>query len=311
VRAPELPHPHRVPLLASMLAITAGVVWSFGAVTARKADDTDAFQYLLWRSIGIIVVIEVIALVRRRPPVTPPAFRTDRLMLLACGCLLLASIAFVYAIKNTAPANAAFLASITPLTAVLLAKLVLGERLTRVTIVALAVALVGLCITVVGDVEAGNMVGNVAALLASLGFAGYTVCLRLDTRRNWSPVLPGYAVIMIGICAVVTVVNGRTFVPPPADIALALLHGGVFIVVGTLLFNHATRQIPAVALAVFAQSETVFVPVWAFLFLNDDPTTTSLIGGVVIALAVIGKAVVDARWPPATAPTSVAPVVVP
>ena len=55
------------------------------------------------------------------------------MMVAGRGCLLLASIAFVYAVKTTTPANAAFLASITPLVAVLLAKVTLGEPLTRVT----------------------------------------------------------------------------------------------------------------------------------------------------------------------------------
>ena len=51
-------------------------------------------------------------------------------MLLACAWLLLASIAFVYAVKTTTPANAAFLSSITPLVAVLLARVTLREPLT-------------------------------------------------------------------------------------------------------------------------------------------------------------------------------------
>ena len=60
----------RVPLVASVFALSAGLVWSFGGVTARSADHSDAFQYLIWRSVGIIVVIELIARWRRRPAVT-------------------------------------------------------------------------------------------------------------------------------------------------------------------------------------------------------------------------------------------------
>ena len=293
---------HGAPLLASTIVIGAGIVWSFGALAARLAEGADAFQYLIWRSVAIIVVIEVAALVRRRPAVTPVAFRSGPLMLLTCACLLLASIAFVYAVKNTAPANAAFLASVTPLIAVLLARVVLGEPLTAVTIAAVAVAILGLCITVVGDLEAGNMVGNVAAVLAAVGFAGYAVCVRTDLTRDWSPVLPGYAVAMIALCAVITLAAGGPLVPPLADIALAVLHGGVFIVVGTLLFNRASRQVPAGAMTILAQSEMVFVPVWAFLVLDDSPTPTSLIGGLIILTAVVSKAVLDARRPTPVAP---------
>jgi drug/metabolite transporter (DMT)-like permease len=287
----------RVPLLASVFALSAGLVWSFGGVTARSAEHSDAFQYLIWRSVGIIVVIELIARWRRRPPVTPIAFTSGRMMLIADVMLLLASIAFVYALKTTTAANAAFLASMTPLIAGVFARVFLGERITRVTLVAIAVALVGLVVTVWGDLEAGDMVGNLAAVMSSVGFAGYTVCVRTDPHRDWSPVMPGYAVMMIAICGVVSVAGGKTLVPPAGDIAYGLLHGGVFIVVGTLLFNVGARQVPAVAMVVFAQTETIFVPVWTYVFLSETPTGTSLLGGAIILAAVLGKAVVDATRP--------------
>ena len=228
----------RVPLVASLAALGSGVVWSFGAILARLADDADAFQYLIWRSIAIVVVIEAAAVVRRRPGATLAAFRSGPMMLLACAALLLASIAFVYAVKTTTPANAAFLSSITPLVAVLLARVTLREPLTVATIVAVAVAFVGLVITVIGDLDAGSTPGNVAALLAAVGFAGYAVCVRTDLRRDWSPVLPGYAVMMIVLCTAITAIGGKTLVPPAIDIGFAAIHGGVFIVVGTLLFNY-------------------------------------------------------------------------
>lgn len=284
-----------VPLAASLMAIGAGVIWSLGVITVRKADDVDAFQYMIWRSVAIVIVIEVMARWRGRRPVTPSAFRSGWLMVLACLCLLTASIAFVYAVKNTAPANAAFLGSTTPLLAVVLARFALGERLTRVTIVAVAVAFVGLVITVSGDVQTGSMIGNASAFAAALGFAGYTVCVRSHPRRSWSPVMPGYALMMIALCATITVVNGKPLVPPARDIGLAGLHGGAFIVFGTLLFNRAARQIPAVAMTVLAQSEMLFVAVWAFAFLHDTPSGTELVGGLTIVAAVVGKALVDNR----------------
>jgi len=288
-------HAEAVPFLASLVALGSGVVWSFGAIAARLADQSDAFQYLIWRSLAIIVVIEAIARLSGRPFATPKAFRSGGMMLLACGCLLLASIAFVYAVKTTTPANAAFLASVTPLMAVLLAKLTLGEPLTRTTIGAVAVAFVGLCVTVMSDLEAGSLAGNIAALMSSVGFAGYAICLRTDPRRDWSPVMPGYAVMMIAICGAVTVIKGETFAPPAKDIAYATVHGGVFIVVGTFLFNVASRQITAVAMAVFAQTEMLFVPIWALLVLSERPPAMSVVGGAIIATAIVGKAVLDAR----------------
>jgi drug/metabolite transporter (DMT)-like permease len=216
-------------------------------------------------------------------------------MLTANVGLFTASLGFVYAIKNTTAANAAFLASLTPLLAVLLARVVLGEHLTRVTVGAIVLAFVGLGVMLTADLGVGNMKGNIAAVCSSFGFAVYTVCVRSDPRADWSPVLPGYASMMIAVGAAVSLANGRPVVPPIDDIGLALFHGGILIVVGTLLYNEATRHLPAVAMTVFAQTETVFVPLWIFLWFSERPRNTTLLGGAIILVAVVGKAVLDAR----------------
>lgn len=284
----------RLPLLASLMGLGAGVVWSFGGITSRLADHTDAFQYMVWRSLGVMVVIEIMFALKGNRWPTYRAWTSGNTMRLANFGLFLASIAFVYAVKTTTPATAAFLGSLTPLVAVVFARF-LGERLSRSTIVALVVALVGLVLTVVGDLDAGNMVGNISALLACVGFAIYTVCLRTDTTRDWSPVLSGYALMMVVVCTTVVLIEGKTLVPPVGDIGWALLHGAVFIVLGTVLFNAASKQVPAVPMTVFAQTEMVFVPIWAFLILGMTPKPLSVLGGVIIFFAVVGKAFFDAR----------------
>ncbi len=291
-----------VPIAASLMALGSGVVWSFGAVTARMAKHADAFQYLIWRSVGVLVVMEVMTAIRREPMMLPRAYKSGKWMLSADFGLLLASFMFVYAVKTTTAANASFLGSVTPLAAVVLARIVLGERLSRVTLGAIVVAFVGLIVTVFGDLHAGNMLGNAAALTASVGFAIYTISLRSNPNADWSPVLSGYAAAMIVLCSVITLANGKTLLPPAKDMCLALLHGAVFIVVGTKLFNRGSKSVPAVPMTIFAQTEMVFVPLWAFLVLSEAPKVATVVGGAIIFAAVVGKAVLD------TAPGAVQPV---
>ena len=289
------PTTHRVPLVASLMAGGAGVVWALGAVTVRLAKHTDAFQYLIWRSLGVIVVMEVLTRARGQRPLLPRAYNQGRTMLIGCVGLFLASICYVYALKTTTPANAAFLASVTPIFAVLLARVILHERLNRVTIGAVLLALCGLLVIVAGDISGGNMIGNLAALTSSLGFAVYTVCVRSEPNHDWSPILPGYAFMMIIVCVVVTLAHGKTVLPPASDTVYALLHGAAFIVVGTILFNVGSRTVPAVPMTVFAQSETVFVPIFIFIWFGTAPRAMTLLGGAIIVTAVVGKAVLDSR----------------
>jgi drug/metabolite transporter, DME family len=289
----------RVPVGASLIAIAAGVTWSFGALLARKAESADSWQYLLWRSIAVVLVMEVVTAIPKRtwsvrssPAVV--AWTSGWVMALANVGLFGASLGYVYAIKTTTAANAAFLASITPLVAVIIARIVLNERMNWVTGAAIALATLGLAVMVSSDLSAGNMAGNIAALLSSVGFAVFTVCVRSSAERGWGPVLSGYAVAMIVLCTTVTIVNANTVVPPFADIAYAVVHGGVLIIVGTTAYNYASRHVPAVPMTVFAQSETVFAPLWVFLFLGERPKVATLFGASLILAAIIGKATLDA-----------------
>jgi DME family drug/metabolite transporter len=292
-------HTARVVTLAPIMALTAGALWSFGTVLARVADRSDAFQYLTWRSLGIIVVVEAWALIAGKPQSTLRAFTSGRRMMAANVALLLASIGFVYAVKTTSAANAAFLGSMAPLFGVVVARVFLGERIPIRTYVAIAVAFAGLIVMVVGDLQAGdfadNVVGNLAALLSAAGFAFYAAIVRSAPERDWSPVLPGYGVMMIAICATVTLADGKSVVPPVSDISLALVHGAVFIVGGTLIFNVASRHVPAAAMTLFAQTELVLLPIWAYLLLSETPTASTLLGGSIIVVAVVSMAVLDTR----------------
>ncbi len=282
-------------MVASIIAFSAGLVWSLGTLTARLADSSDAWQYLMWRSVGVFAVVELYGHWTGKGSMTQRCFTGGWVMLLGTFGLLVASLGYVYAVKNTTAANAAFLSSITPLIAVVLSRVFLRERLNRITIGALSLALFGLAITVSGDLQSGNMVGNVSAMFCSVGFAIYTICVRTDPTRDWSPIMAGYAVAMIALCGAVTVVGANTMTPPAGDIGLALLHGSVLIVLGTALFNLGSRTVPAVAMTVLAQSEMAFAPFWVFLVLDERPSGRSLVGGAVILVAVIGKAVLDAR----------------
>ena len=283
----------RASLTPSLMALGAGIVWSLGALTIRSTDGTDVWQYMIWRSVGIIVVVESLSRLRGQRSPTLVAYTSGRPMLIATASLWLSSLAFVYAMKHTTAANASFLASMSPLLTVVAARAVLGERMSSITRWCLGAATVGLVIMVASDVGAGSMDGNVAAILSAVGFAGYTVAVRSDRGGDWSPVMPGYALMMIVVCSAVTLGTGGSLVPPVTHIALAMVHGGFMIVVGTALFNHAARSVPAVAMTVYAQTEMVFVPLWIFLRFNERPAASALLGGLVILGSVTVKAIVD------------------
>lgn len=283
----------------ALLALAAGTMWSFGGITVRFAPDSDAWQYLIWRSVGLLVAIEGWSLARGNGLLLVRFLRSmaarQWIDLVAALALTLAAGAFVYALKATTIANAIFFASVTPLISMVLARSILGERLTWQGLVAIALGLAGLAVMVGSDLGRGSLGGDLVALLSSLGFAIYSICVRLAPKRDFAPALPAYALLSIALCAGMCLVNGRPLAPPPVDIAMALLHGAVFIGIGIPLFNRAAPRVPAVGLVVLAQTETVLSPIWAWLIIGETPALTTLAGGALILSGVVLTAVSGAR----------------
>lgn len=58
------------------MAIGSGGRVDSPAILKRLSEDVDAFQYLIWRSVGIIVVIEILSALKRQPFVR--AWRSGR-----------------------------------------------------------------------------------------------------------------------------------------------------------------------------------------------------------------------------------------
>jgi DME family drug/metabolite transporter len=299
--------PRREFLRGSLLALLAGTLWGFGGLTVRLAPDADSWQYLIWRSAGLGIAVEAWSLVQGRGLLTPRFLAGGWIGYAAAFCLGLAAVSFIFALKTTSVANAMFLSSITPMLTVVLARIVLGEKLDRITVGTILVALLGVTIMVRGDLGGGNLAGNLGAMLSSLGFAGYSVCVRLEPRRDWMPTMAGYAWMTMLVCMAVTLAQGRTLLPPAQDIAMATLHGAVFIGVGIYLFNLASPHVPAVGLTVLAQTEIVLAPVWVYLVFSETPLPTTLIGGALILSAVLGMAVAGSRRGRRATPTPTPP----
>ncbi|MEJ1161254.1 DMT family transporter [Prosthecomicrobium sp. N25] len=280
----------RSPLIGSAMALAAGLLWSFGVLTVRFAAEADPFQYLIWRAVGVMAVMEGISVVSGGGLLLPRFLKTDRLGFVAAAGLVLAAVAFVFALKRTTVANAVFFASTAPLQTAILARIFLGERLGTGGVASILVGLAGLLVMVGGDLGGGDLAGNLGGLFSAFGFAVYAVAVRLGKGRDFAPVLAGYGLLTLLVCLAATLFNGRTLLPPPLDVAMAVTHGAALIGIGTILFNRASRAVPAVGLTVLAQTETVFAPLWVYLVFAETPKATSLAGGALILAAILLKA---------------------
>jgi drug/metabolite transporter (DMT)-like permease len=285
-------------LAAALSVLAGGLCWSFTGVFVRLAPHLDSWQFLVFRGLGVAVAFRLIG----GRPAMAALRRPDALGLLTAAALSVAAIGFIVALKMTSVATALFLSSCAPLLSALLGYWILGERINRRQIGAVALGFCGLAIILSGGFEAGRIVGDLWGLACALAFATVSVCTRLAPRRDFSAAMIGYGALCASISAAVCLSEGVTLAPPPLEALSAFAAGFLLIGIGFMLFLRGAPSVPAVGQTMLAQTETIFGPIWVWLFFGETPPATTLLGGAVILAAVVAMAFAGAGAAPAPRP---------
>jgi drug/metabolite transporter (DMT)-like permease len=199
---------------------------------------------------------------------------------------------FVASNKMTTAANAIFLQSTAPLYLILLAPLLLGERIRRRDLAFLALFAVGLAFFAADATESGSSAtdpraGNVFALLSGLFWALTLLGLRrlgASSDANQTAVIAGNVLVFV-----VCLPFALPIVARPLDTPILLYLGVLQIGLAYVWLTRALRRVPAFEAALILLVEPLFNPVWAWLVHGERPGPWALAGGGVILLATVLK----------------------
>jgi drug/metabolite transporter (DMT)-like permease len=114
----------------------------------------------------------------------------------------------------------------------------------------------------------------------------YTVLLRDSKGRDLRAQVIFTGLIGMLIGSVAAFATGE-FSLPVRDAVLALANGGVLLGVGLPIFNAAGRYVPAARTSLLLLSEIVLAPFWVWLIVDETPGLNTLIGGLVILVALV------------------------
>ena len=281
----------RKHLKGFLLVVLAATLWSFGALIVRYmvAAQSYQWQYLFFRGLTIAIVLLIYLIAREGAGLTDRIRRIGLSGLLgACG-LVAAFSGFIWSITLTTAANTLFMLAATPFIAAFLGIMLLQEKIRHHTWVAMIVALVGMLVMVVEGLEAGNLFGNLMALVSAVGFAIFAVSLR------WRKETPQFTTVALAgvLCALLTLVilffDNNSLAMPHRNIYLSILHG--FIVgSGLILFSMGAKFLPAAELALLTMVEVIGGVLWVYLPIfgvHEVPSALTVIGGAIVLCAII------------------------
>jgi len=207
-------------------------------------------------------------------------------------------ILYTLANKETTAANAIFLQDTAPLYLLLLSPLLLRERIERWDVVLLLALAGGASLLFISTQEPlatapRPQLGNALALGASFTWALSLLGLRWIAVRGKSTAEEPLAVIVAGCAlafAAAVIAQWPASLYPIAEWQTAnwsiVIYLGVFqIALAYMLLTRAVRRISALEASLLLLTEPVFVPIWAWLVLDETLAPLALAGGAIIVAA--------------------------
>lgn len=263
---------HQAGILA---VVVAAIIWSTGGLFIKLLP-FDPFTILFYRSAIAAVLFGYIC--RRK------LFAVNRKTLIAVLFYTGLLVCFVVATKLTTAANAIFLQYTAPIYVLLMEPLLFRLKLERINVVTILVCIAGMLLFFLGDLQIGDMGGNLLALLSGICLAGFMLTQRINhpDKQEVSIFWGNVAVAVVGFPWFLE------SVPPtlPQWGMIAFL-GFVQIGLGYVLFTYGLKRTLAVESALLAMLEPILNPVWVFIGYGERPANLAIVGGLIIILMLV------------------------
>jgi len=268
-------------LTGVVLVAVSALVFSCAGLFVR-AIDAEAWTIIFWR--GVFSAVFTGVFICQRGTVRREFVAMGKAGIAAAVIGAIGTMAFIPAFKLTTIANVSLIYAVAPFISALLMWGWIRELPGTPVVVASVLALAGVLIIVVDSVGSGNLQGDVLALVMTVMMSIY-VCIY---RRYPLTPAAGPAVLMSLLLLPVACIFGQPLAISSADFLLVVCFGGVFSVASVTLAE-GSRRLPAAQTTLLSALETPLAPLWAWLIFSEFPALATLIGGMIILLAVLGS----------------------
>ena len=274
-----------------VLVVVSGLIWSLGAPMIRFLEDAENYRlpFLFYRGLTIFLVVIAYVYIREGRDFLNTLKRIDVWSLFGGLVLALAMFSYIYALTTTSVAVTLLMLALSPILSAFLGYLILGEGLSRTTLVNMIIVAVGVIVMVWNADKSGTLIGATYGFFMALGFAIYTITLRHNPEipKLLTPALAGFFGLILAL--ILILLTGESFEMPQINVGLSFMHGLV-VSAGLILFGLGAKYLPSGELVLLTLFEVIAGIFWAWLpiiGINEVPDTNTIIGGAFIFLAIV------------------------
>ena len=187
---------------------------------------------------------------------------------------------------TTTVANTNFIITTETIFLALLGYFFLKEKINLITLLSIILGMSGVLLILGSSLSIqtpDKFLGNLVAFIMPVSFAVLVIIVRKYPKVDMVPAqfTAGILAAFIGM-----IVAGKLSISFH-DLTLAFLAGFFQIGFGFILITVGSQTTPAAVVGILMLTESVFGPLWAWLFINEVPPTSVIIGGGIIIFSIL------------------------
>jgi drug/metabolite transporter (DMT)-like permease len=268
-----------------ILLLFGGFCLSWGGFIIRSFEEATVWQILLLRSVFFMIALMVFLIATYKKNTIKIIKDAGFPAVLGGIVMSLSFIAFVVSMSITTVANVVFIISTQTMFLAIFGYFYLKEKVSLISFFSILLAMGGITIMVGDSLSTSSFLGNIVALAIPINFSILVMIIRKNKNLDMVP-----AIFYSGIFSIIYgLILSESFVFTDHDILMGFFLGVPQLAFGFICITIGSRTTPSTTIGLLMLTETLFAPVWVWIFLNEIPPFSVLIGGGVIITAIILK----------------------
>jgi len=271
----KIPGPYLVFLGACAL--------SFGGLLVKSFDGSTLWQILFWRSLFFIAVVTIFLLFSYKKNIFSVLYKSGIPGLIGGIVLSVGFASYVFAMYETTVANTNFIIQTQALFLAIFGYVFLKEKISKLTLTCIILAATGIILMLGSSLTPGQMTGNLVAFIMPISFAILILIVRKYPKVDMIPLqlVAGIFATLIGF------IMSPGILVSSNDIILGFVAGFFQVGLGFILITIGARSTPSAFVGIIMLTEAVLGPIWAWMFVNENPPLSVLFGGSIVITAVV------------------------
>ena len=261
-----------------LIAFFGVLILTPDAILVRLAD-ADTFTILFWRGIFYAIGILIILFATYRFDTLKELKKIGRPGIFIGLLSGIGGVTFIAAIQYTSIAKVLVIISTAPIVVAVISWALINEKPRLYTWLSMLIIVAGIYIVMNGDSGSLNVMGSFLAIVSVIAGGFSFAMTRKYSNVNMVPAMIVNALVV----SFVGLLFSNSFYLP-FDSLMYVIAGGIILAISFSLITLAPRFIPASEVAMFLPLGTILGTLSAWIVINEQPSSNSLLGGSIVVL---------------------------